>query len=102
MSLIVNYFGATWCGPCKKAKPVIQSKEESLKVAGHEVVYWDIDDDEAEDMVERHDVQAVPTIIITKGGETVGTFKGWNDSSEAQFDKVISENSDSSPSQIIQ
>ena len=90
--MIVNYFGASWCGPCKKAKPFVQSKEAELKNAGHEVVFWDIDEDESEDMVERYDVSGVPTLIFVKDGELVGTMRGWNDpESKVEFEKIVSQ-----------
>jgi thioredoxin 1 len=90
--MIVNYFGAKWCGPCKRAKPYIQGKEEELKGDGHEVIFWDIDDDESEDMCERYEISGVPAIIFVKDGEVVGEIRGWNDEGSARFDAIVKEN----------
>lgn len=58
-------FGATWCGPCKMLKPIVEgiAKEHpELKV-----VYIDIDS--APRTVMRYGVRAAPTLLVFRNGE---------------------------------
>ena len=56
-------YSASWCGPCRKLKPILAS----LKKEGHEVEYLDVDRDAAK---LKYHHKAVPTIYFLKG-ETV-------------------------------
>lgn len=88
--MIVHYFGAKWCGPCKQAKPFIQARADELRGTSHEFVFWDIDDDESHDMCERYNVTAVPTVIVLNNeGEVHIAFKGWNADSRGIFDETV-------------
>ena len=89
--MIVNYFGATWCGHCKMAKPYVKSKETELALDGHEVIFWDADDNETEDIMERYGVKALPTMVFIKDGEEFFRMNGWSKGeSEKVFDNATS------------
>ncbi|NLI63089.1 MAG: thioredoxin fold domain-containing protein [Methanosarcinaceae archaeon] len=66
-------FSATWCGPCRMQKPIMDEieKEYSDRV---EVVLVDID--ESREMTQQYGIQAVPTIVIEVEGDEVARFQG--------------------------
>ena len=55
----VLYFSATWCGPCKMFKPVLQQVTSEL---GTFVNYIDVDQNT--DLVSKFKISSVPTLII--------------------------------------
>ena len=73
MSLEIIDFSATWCGPCKMQKPII---EELKAQYGDKVTFTVIDVDEDASMAQKYSVHAIPTIIILNEGEMVNSFIG--------------------------
>ena len=69
-NVIIRYFGAAWCGPCKKYKPVMKKIEK----AGYPVMFHDIDQDPV--LAESHRIMSVPQIKIEVGGKVVETMVG--------------------------
>ena len=65
-----KYFSATWCGPCKTFKPVMNE----VAGAGHSVQFIDIDSEEP--MAREYNVRSVPTVIIEEAGVEVKRFVG--------------------------
>ena len=57
-SFIVKFY-ATWCGPCKMFKPVVESVSGEL---GININYINVDYDAS--LSEKYSVTSVPTIII--------------------------------------
>ncbi|VDN98535.1 unnamed protein product [Rodentolepis nana] len=70
--LVVCDFYATWCGPCKALAP----KLEALAKEKTSVVFVKVDVDEMEDLAQKHEVSAMPTLIVFKRGAPVGRFIG--------------------------
>ena len=58
----ILYFSATWCGPCKNFKPVMEQVSRELPVRF-------IDVDANPDMVATYGVRNVPTLIVVKDGQ---------------------------------
>jgi len=56
----IMYFSAAWCGPCKMFKPIVQAVSQEL---GTYVNYVDVDQNP--DLVKKHNISTVPTIVIT-------------------------------------
>lgn len=54
----IMLFSAVWCTPCKAVKTVLAQKKDAVNVT-----VYDVDSEEDRDMVVRHNVQAVPTLI---------------------------------------
>ena len=69
----LDYWGATWCGPCKAMKPVLTELEQS----GWTVNRIDVDD-RAEDARQLR-IAGVPTMIIRKDGTEIGRIVGARD-----------------------
>lgn len=55
----VLYFSATWCGPCKMFKPILQ--QVTLELGTFVNI---IDVDQNPDMVSKFKISSVPTLII--------------------------------------
>ena len=71
--LVLVDFWATWCGPCKKMKPVVAeiaaAQEGHLKVVA-------VDIEEAPRAAERLDITSVPTLIVLRAGKVEHEIRG--------------------------
>tara|TARA_A100001201_G_C3987269_1_gene170506 strand:- start:121 stop:390 length:270 start_codon:yes stop_codon:yes gene_type:complete len=72
-NVVVKYFSATWCGPCKSMKPGM----EDLKKEGYPIEFLDVE--ENKELASNAGVRAVPTIIIYENNEPVETLVGAQD-----------------------
>ena len=59
-------FWAQWCGPCRSLAPIVDALAEQY-VGTARIVKLNVDDSPA--IVERYRVQAIPTLILFRGGE---------------------------------
>lgn len=59
-------FWAEWCGPCKMLAPLIDSLADDL--VGRCVV-GKVNVDQSPDLGQRFNVQAIPMLILFKGGQ---------------------------------
>ena len=66
----MKYFSATWCGPCKTFKPVMNE----IAGEGHSVQFIDID--QQQDLAAKYNVRSVPTTVIEENGIEVNRFIG--------------------------
>ena len=66
----MKYFSATWCGPCKSFKPVMNE----IASEGYSVQFIDID--QSPNMATQFSVMSVPTVIIEENGVEVDRFVG--------------------------
>ena len=65
-----KYFGATWCGPCKAFKPVMQE----IASDGYFIEFIDVDKEE--NKAQNYGIRSVPTVVIEQGGQEVSRFTG--------------------------
>ncbi len=66
-------FSATWCGPCKMQKPILEKVKEEM---GDKVDIKIIDVDQNQALASKYAVQAVPTLIILKDDKPMKRFTG--------------------------
>ncbi|MGO1050968.1 thioredoxin family protein [Crossiella sp. CA198] len=57
--LVIMDFGATWCPPCQKMKPVI---EKMAKENGGKWVLAEVDADESKAILTKHNIKYLPTL----------------------------------------
>jgi len=65
-----KYFTATWCGPCKSFKPVMN------EVAGEGYSIQFVDIDQNKELASKYGVRSVPTTVIEENGIEVDRFVG--------------------------
>lgn len=61
-------FWATWCGPCKKVAPIVESLAADYE---GQAIIGKVDIEESEDLTMRFGVRNIPTILFIKNGEVV-------------------------------
>ena len=66
----MKYFTATWCGPCKAFKPVMN------EIAGEGYSIEFIDVDQEQNKATKYGVRSVPTVVIEENGIEVDRFVG--------------------------
>jgi thioredoxin 1 len=66
-------FWAPWCGPCRKIAPMIDELA-SENMGGAKIGKVNIEDNQQSAM--NFGIEAIPTIIVFKGGQPVQRFQG--------------------------
>ena len=65
-----KYFSATWCGPCRVFKPVVQEAIDE----GHSIEMVDIDENMT--LAQQYQIMSVPTLVIEQDGQVVDSVVG--------------------------
>lgn len=60
--LIMLYFGASWCGPCKKLKAKLNDINELKEISNLHVCYLDVDNTNNKNLIEMYNVSSLPTL----------------------------------------
>ena len=68
--IVLVDFSATWCGPCKMQKPVLEQMEDQLEI-------YSVDVDQSPELAGRYNVNAVPSLMLFKGGVLKNTLVGF-------------------------
>ena len=71
----ILYFGAKWCGPCKKFKPFFNE----IKVQFiHHLKFYTLDIDNNASIADMLNIKSVPTTIFIKDGLIIDKMSGTN------------------------
>lgn len=65
--VLVDFF-AEWCGPCKAMAPALEAVAKEMK---GKVKIAKIDVDQNPGITQQYHIQAMPTLMIFKGGQVV-------------------------------
>lgn len=67
-------FSATWCGPCKKIKPLYHELADDNK----DINFYEVDIDDKEELVIKYNIKSIPTFILLKNGNKISELVGSN------------------------
>ena len=70
--ILVDYW-AEWCGPCKMIAPVLEEVAQELS---GKVLIGKLNVDENTQTPPKYGIRGIPTLMLFKNGETVGTQVG--------------------------
>lgn len=70
------YFYADWCMVCPKFKPIIEEVENECKT---KFEFIKIDTEKSKDVRDEIGIDALPVIMVYKGGRNVWTYVGLTD-----------------------
>merc|ERR1711983_569141 len=114
--LILIYFSAHWCPPCKRFTPILKEFYDKVAKDGVEIIFlsWDQSPEEMlsymkeshgdwlafqhdsemkEKLEEKYNVCGIPTLVVLKADGTLVTEDGADDIEEHEASEVIKESS---------
>lgn len=72
-------FSASWCGPCRMMAPILEDISEKYK---GKYYFYQIDIDSAEELAQKHQISAVPTVLVFSKGKEIGRTSGYQEFDE--------------------
>tara|TARA_B100001996_G_C18589621_1_gene565569 strand:- start:628 stop:954 length:327 start_codon:yes stop_codon:yes gene_type:complete len=70
--ILVDYW-AEWCGPCKMITPILEEVAEEMS---DKVLIGKLNVDENSQTPPKYGIRGIPTLMLFKDGEAVGTHVG--------------------------
>ena len=77
--LVILDFGATWCPPCQEMKPVIERLADEY---GGKFLLGEVDADESKQLLDKHNVQYLPTLVGLKSSQETDRHVGFEGEQE--------------------
>ncbi|KAK9768324.1 hypothetical protein K7432_001122 [Basidiobolus ranarum] len=74
-SVVLVYFYADWCGPCRMVSPVLKRAMKDVE----NVVLVKLNVDNAQEIAASFDINNLPTIITINDNQVVGRLMGMKD-----------------------
>jgi len=71
--LVIVDYGATWCGPCKKLKPILDELDGTMN---DKAAFYYVDAGEQPALAQKYGVMSLPTILFFKAGEVKDRIVG--------------------------
>ena len=62
-------FNATWCGPCKMQRPILENLSKDYKIVS-------VDTDENEELAYQYKVMSIPCMVLIKDGKEINRMVG--------------------------
>jgi thioredoxin len=78
--LVVVQYYATWCGPCKMLKPVL----EAISTEMTDTKFFRVDIDQFRAQAIDAGIRSVPTVVVYKDGEEVDRQSGYQPKERVQ------------------
>jgi len=72
-------FWAPWCGPCRMVAPIV---EELAEEYDGKVKFVKLNTDENPQIAGQFGIRSIPTLLVFKGGQTVGQIVGFRPKGE--------------------
>ncbi|HJH32750.1 MAG TPA: redoxin domain-containing protein [Methanosarcinaceae archaeon] len=81
-------FTATWCGPCRMQKPILDKLEKEF---GDRVEIKGIDVDQNQELAAKYSIRVVPTLVMEKDDVEARRFTGVTQGNvlSAEFNKLL-------------
>lgn len=73
-TLVVAYFSASWCGPCRAFAPVFE--EVAKELGSSSILFLKLDTDNAPKASEKYRITSIPTILFFNEGKQVRSVSG--------------------------
>jgi len=84
-------FWAEWCMPCSMISPILEKLAEEY---GDKFVLAKANVDQTQDIAQKYEIEAIPTVIFFRNGKPIGRFIGVKPESEIKgwIDEILSNN----------
>ena len=60
----ILYFNASWCGPCRNLKPIVESLSSQLNIQS-------INIDENQQLAQEYGIRSIPALVFEKDGRII-------------------------------
>ena len=82
MSKIIEFYTASWCGPCKRVEPLVTEVAKKKDIQLHKII---VDDNPGK--AQENGVNVIPTVLLVEAGEILARIQGIK--TKAEFRKVL-------------